>query len=148
MAVAEYTPPTPTNLTSPAQMSPADVDVPRTSPAEIVKATDNYPHLHGWDTTQPPVAHMGPEHPMRAQKSAEHHIQNAPQLYEHMQLFFLVVVSLRRGHRISGTTHVRARATHQPTPENGSSHGLHGRIALSWVLPQPYRAQAPLSGSS
>lgn len=50
MAVAEYTPPTPTNLTSPAQMSPADVDVPRTSPAEIVKATDNYPHLHGWDT--------------------------------------------------------------------------------------------------
>lgn len=50
MAVAQYTPPTPTNLTSPAQMSPADVDVPRTSPAEIVRATDNYSHLHGWDT--------------------------------------------------------------------------------------------------
>lgn len=57
-------------------MSPADVDVPRKSPTEIVKATDNYPHLHGWDTQlNPPVAHMSPEHPMRTQKSAEHRIQ-------------------------------------------------------------------------
>lgn len=84
---------------------------------------------------------------MRTQKSAEHRIQIPPQLYEHMQLL-LVVVSLRLGHRTSGTTHVRAQATHQSTPKNGSSHGLHGRIALSWVLPQPYRAQAPRSGSS
>lgn len=49
-AVTEYTPPTPTHLTSPAHMSPADVDVPRSSPTKIVKATDNYPHLHGWHT--------------------------------------------------------------------------------------------------
>ena len=117
-------------------MSPADVDVPRTSPTEIVKATDNYPRLHGWHThLNPPVAHMSPStqcvHQSRRSITSKCH--------EHMQAF-LMVVNLGPSHRISGTTHARARSTHQTTPDNGSSHGLYGRIALSWVLPQPYRA--------
>lgn len=84
---------------------------------------------------------------MRATKSAKHRAQVPPWVYEHTQLV-LVVVSLRLSHRVSGTTLARALEIIQPTPDNGSSHGLHGRIALSWVLPQPYRAQAPLFGSS
>lgn len=68
-------------------MSPADVHVPQSSPVEIVKATDNYPHLHGWHThTRSSTAcraHEPQAHQPRATKSAEHRAQ-VPRSYTNM----------------------------------------------------------------